>query len=108
MGGVAVQNRVVVEGEHLAVHLFPSGLVGLASEADLRRDTSAGRERSSSSIWHRIKRRFQPDRSGCSPPIREVFVPSGTHLILKAIPMSPAFSRSDRVPSAAAAGFARA
>lgn len=78
------QTRPVAEGEQLAVHRFLSGSVGLAAMADIRREEVSSRE-AVRSIWQKVKRYFARVPPDCHP-IPEVYVPSGTYLILRAIP----------------------
>ncbi len=80
-------NRFVVEGEHVVVHKFPNGCLGLASLADVQRSQMTWRSTPQGSIWQRLKRLFS-DVPQDSHPIGAVFLPSGAHVILKALPGS--------------------
>ena len=79
---MAVPNRLAVEGEDLVAHRFPTGSMGLASPADLRRlaDPKQAQPRG---WWSDLRNFF-------SPPVRQaapaVCIPPGARLWLGDIP----------------------
>jgi len=81
LGGLA--NRLAVDGEELIVHRFTTNSIGLASPADLQRETREERQQDQS-LWYRIKSIFAA-ASDCSS-VRAVCVPPGARLVLKNIP----------------------
>jgi hypothetical protein len=80
----AIPNRLVVEGEQLAVHKFPMGSLGLASAADVWHNELAGAQTPKPTLWQRLKTWFQEDLEDSN--VCAVCVPPGAHLILKDIP----------------------
>lgn len=87
MGEFAVLNRLVADGEQLVVQKFPSGSVGFAPAVEVLRNKLTRMAQPKGNFWQRLKRllRNGPDSS---PSLPEVFVPSGTYLILRGIPSS--------------------
>jgi hypothetical protein len=85
----AKRDRLVVEGEQLVLHSLPTGSLDLVSVADIRHDELPFKHYGKTTFWQRIARCFEfknvPDGSH---PLWAVWVPSGTYLILRAIPTS--------------------
>jgi hypothetical protein len=79
---MAIPNRLAVEQEDLVAHRFPTGSMGLAPPADLRRvmDPPAKETRG---IWFSVKSFFNPPRS---EPVPAVCIPPGARLWLQDIP----------------------
>jgi hypothetical protein len=79
---MAVPNRLAREGEDLVAHRFPTGSLGLASPADLRRvaDPPAPGRRT---FWCAVKEFFNPPKS---EPVPAVCIPPGARLELHDIP----------------------
>jgi len=79
---MAIPNRLAVEQENLVAHRFPTGSMGLASPADLRRisDPPAPQGRG---LWGAVKRFFNPPRN---EPVAAVCIPPGARLQLQDIP----------------------
>jgi hypothetical protein len=75
---MAVPNRLAVENEDLVAHRFPTGSMGLASPAELRRLTDAGPARPRG-LWNAVKSFFNPpvQRAVCA-----VCIPPGARLWL--------------------------
>ena len=85
----ATRNRLVAEGEHLVVHSVSTGSLDLVSVAAVRHNELALRRSHKSTFWQRIARCFEFEKvPDGSHPVSAVWVPSGTHLILKGIPTS--------------------
>ncbi len=80
---MAVPNRLAKEGEELVAHRFPTGSLGLASPADLKRvaDPPAPVRRS---IWCAVKEFFNPPKT---EPVPAVCIPPGARLELHDIPV---------------------
>ena len=79
---MAVPNRLAVEGEELVAHRFPTGSMGLASPADLRRmaDPHPVQRRG----WlETVKNFFNPPQN---EPVAAVCIPPGARLELSDIP----------------------
>jgi hypothetical protein len=79
---MCVPNRLAQEGEDLVAHRFPTGSLGLASPADLKRVATPppGRQ----SWWRAIQEFFNPPRI---PPVAAVCIPPGSRLELQDIPV---------------------
>lgn len=79
---MAIPNRLAVEHEDLVAHRFPTGSMGLASPADLRRiaDPPASQPRS---FWGAVRNFFNPPR--CEP-VAAVCIAPGCRLLLQDIP----------------------
>jgi hypothetical protein len=79
---MAVPNRLAREGEELVTHRFPTGSLGLASPADLKRaaDPPVPVRRS---LWCAVKEFFNPPRT---EPVPAVCIPPGARLQLHDIP----------------------
>jgi len=79
---MAVPNRLAQEGEELVAHRFPTGSLGLASPADLKRaaDPPAPARRS---FWCAVKDFFNPPKT---EPVAAVCIPPGARLQLHDIP----------------------
>ena len=79
---MAVPNRLAREGEDLVAHRFPTGSLGLASPADLRRvaNPPAPVKRS---LWCALKEFFNPPKA---EPVPAVCIPPGARLHLQDIP----------------------
>ena len=79
---MCVPNRLAQEGEDLVAHRFPTGSLGMASPADLKRAATAspvGR-----SWWGAIQDFFSPTHI---PPVPAVCIPPGSQLELQDIPV---------------------
>ncbi len=79
---MAVPNRLAQEGEELVAHRFPTGSLGLASPADLKRaaDPQLPVHRS---LWCSLKEFFNPPKTD---PVAAVCIPPGARLRLEDIP----------------------
>ncbi len=79
---MAVPNRLAHEGEELVAHRFPTGSLGLASPADLKRiaDPPAPARRS---LWCAVREFFNPPKT---EPVPAVCIPPGARLELHDIP----------------------
>ncbi len=80
---MAVPNRLAREGEDLISHRFPSGSLGLASPADLKRITEPPLP-AQKSFWRRMAEFFDPPRT---EPVPAVCIPPGARLQLQDIPV---------------------
>src|SRR5262249_47428593 len=76
-----VPNRLAEESEDLVAHRFPTGSLGLASPADLKRSISCKQQRSG--IWNAICEFFNPPKL---EPVPAVCIPPGARLLLQDIP----------------------
>jgi hypothetical protein len=78
---MAVPNRLAREGEELVAHRFPTGSLGLASPADLKRaiDPPAPARKS---FWRAVVEFFNPPKS---EPVPAVCIPPGARLELQDI-----------------------
>lgn len=79
---MAVPNRLAREGEELVAHRFPTGSLGLASPADLKRATDpvpVARR----SFWCAVKEFFNPPKAD---PVPAVCIPPGARMQLQDIP----------------------
>jgi hypothetical protein len=79
---MAVPNRLAREGEDLVAHRFPTGSLGLASPADLKRaaDPPAPTRKS---VWRTVVEFFNPPKT---EPVPAVCIPPGARLELQDIP----------------------
>jgi hypothetical protein len=80
---MAVPNRLAQEGEDLVAHRFPTGSLGLASPADLKRLTEPA-EPSRRSFWCAVRDFFNPPKAEAVPA---VCIPPGARLHLQDIPV---------------------
>jgi hypothetical protein len=80
---MAVPNRLAQEGEELVAHRFPTGSLGLASPADLKRATEPP-PATNQSLWRRVMEFFDPPRT---QPVAAVCIPPGARLELQDIPV---------------------
>ena len=78
---MAIPNRLAVEQEDLVAHRFPTGSMGLASPADLRRVAEPKEE--PKSFWTAVKNFFSPPRTA---PVPAVCIPPGARLMLSDVP----------------------
>ena len=79
---MAVPNRLAREGEDLVAHRFPSGSLGLASPADLKRAIDPPLP-NRKTVWRRVVEFFDPPRT---EPVPAVCIPPGARLQLQDIP----------------------
>ena len=79
---MAVPNRLAQEGEELVSHRFPTGSLGLACPADLRRVTEA-KPAARHGFWCVVKDFFNPPKT---EPVPAVCIPPGARLRLQDIP----------------------
>jgi len=77
-----VPNRLAEEGEHLAVHLFPTGSLGLAAASD-QQSLRTDQPQRGVSIWARIRDWFTLETQQNIPA---VCIPPGAKLVLDGIP----------------------
>jgi len=78
---MAVPNRLAQEGEELVTYRFPTGSLGLASPADVKR--AAYVPPASRSFWSNLKLFFSPPKHIPAPA---VCIPPGARLKLDGIP----------------------
>jgi len=78
---MAVPNRLAQEGEELVMHRFPTGSLGLASPADLKR--AASPPPADKSFWARLKDLFSPPESWS---VCAVCIPPGARLQIQGLP----------------------
>ena len=79
---MAVPNRLAQEGEDLVTHRFPTGSLGLASPADLKRAADPPVP-ARKSFWCAIKEFFNPPKT---EPVPAVCIPPGARLRLQDVP----------------------
>jgi len=79
---MAVPNRLAAEGEDLIAHRFPTGSMGLASPAELKRASDPIRSQPRG-IWTKVKDFFSPP---AWHPVAAVCIPPGARLWLGDIP----------------------
>ncbi len=79
---MAVPNRLAQEGEELVAHRFPTGSLGLASPADVKRTMAPPPARTG--IWCAIREFFSPPKM---EPVPAVCIPPGARLRLQDIPV---------------------
>jgi hypothetical protein len=77
-----VPNRLAQETEDLVAHRFPTGSLGLASPAELKRVMSGRLQRSG--LWNAICEFFNPPKL---EPVAAVCIPPGARLLLQDIPV---------------------
>src|SRR5579872_67393 len=80
----AIPNRLAKEQEDLVAHRFPTGSMGLASPADLRRNAELRQRKSDRSWWSAIKGFFTIPKT---EPVPAVCIPPGARLQLQDIPV---------------------
>jgi hypothetical protein len=80
---MAVPNRLAREGEELVAHRFPTGSLGLASPADLRRAADPPTP-SRKNFWRAALEFFNPPKT---EPVPAVCIPPGARLELQDIPL---------------------
>ncbi len=80
---MAVPNRLAQQGEDLVTHRFPTGSLGLASPADLKRVADPP-EPARRSVWCAVKEFFNPPKA---EPVPAVCIPPGARLELQDIPV---------------------
>jgi hypothetical protein len=80
---MAVPNRLAREGEELVAHRFPTGSLGLACPADLKRASEAPSP-ARKTFWRAIVDFFDPPRNA---PVCAVCIPPGARLRLQDIPV---------------------
>jgi hypothetical protein len=78
---MAVPNRLAREGEDLVAHRFPTGSLGLASPADLKRAIDPPMP-ARKSFWRAVVEFFNPPKS---EPVPAVCIPPGARLELQDI-----------------------
>ena len=79
---MTVPNRLAQEGEELVAHRFPTGSLGLACPADLKRAAAPAPTRQS--FWRAVKEFFNPPKV---VPVAAVCIPPGARLRLQDIPV---------------------
>ena len=80
---MAVPNRLAREGEELVAHRFPTGSLGLAAPADLKRAADPPVP-ARKSFWRAVSEFFNPPKS---EPVCAVCIPPGARLNLRDIPV---------------------
>ena len=78
---MAVPNRLAQEGEELVTHRFPTGSLGLASLADLKR--AATPPLAQKTYWAVLKEFLNPPKTD---PVCAVCIPPGARLELQGLP----------------------
>lgn len=78
---MAVPNRLAAEQENLVAYRFPTGSLGLASPADVKRASCPARVRHG--FWSAVKAFFIPP---VQRPVAAVCIPPGARLLLQDIP----------------------
>jgi hypothetical protein len=79
---MAVPNRLAQENEDLVAHRFPTGSLGLACPADLKR-AAAPAPAVRKTFWTMMKEFFNPPKA---EPVPAVCIPPGARLRLQDIP----------------------
>ena len=79
---MAVPNRLAQEGEELVMHRFPTGSLGLASPADLKR--AACPPKAPRRFWNVLISFFNPPQID---PVCAVCIPPGARLNLHCLPV---------------------
>ena len=81
----AIPNRLAREQEDLVAHRFPTGSMGLASPADLRRSVQLRRDKpGQNGLWAAIRSFFTMPKV---EPVPAVCIPPGARLHLQDIPV---------------------
>jgi hypothetical protein len=80
---MAVPNRLAREGEELVAHRFPTGSLGLACPADLKRAVEPPAP-SPKTLWRAVMEFFNPPKT---EPVPAVCIPPGARLELQDIPV---------------------
>lgn len=80
---MAVPNRLAREGEELVAHRFPTGSLGLACPADLRRAANPAPP-ARRGWWRAMTEFFNPTKT---EPVPAVCIPPGARLVLHDIPV---------------------
>ncbi len=78
---MAIPNRLARDGEELVAHRFPTGSMGLAAPADLRRVADPA-PAGSPGFWSAVKNFFSPPKVD---PVPAVCIPPGARLMLQDI-----------------------
>ena len=79
---MAVPNRLAAEREELVAYRFPTGSLGLASPADVKRACCTAKARPRG-LWQAVKSFFIPP---VHRPVAAVCIPPGARLLLRDIP----------------------
>jgi hypothetical protein len=79
---MSVPNRLAQEGEELVMHRFPTGSLGLASAADLKRATC--QPKAPGTFWKVLVSFFNPPQVD---PVCAVCIPPGARLNLHDLPV---------------------
>jgi hypothetical protein len=79
---MAVPNRLAQEGEELVMHRFPTGSLGLASSADLKRKVAP--QTGHRTLWNSLVSFFNPPHID---PVCAVCIPPGARLTLHDFPV---------------------
>ena len=79
---MAVPNRLAQENEELVMHRFPTGSLGMASPADLKR-AAAPSCPARKTFWNAVKEFFNPPKT---EPVPAVCITPGARLHLQDIP----------------------
>jgi hypothetical protein len=79
---MAVPNRLAREGEELVAYRFPTGSLGLASPANVKRVAEPAKPEAKS-FWTHVREFFNPPRT---EPVCAVCIPPGARLRLQDIP----------------------
>jgi len=80
---MAVPNRLAQENEELVAHRFPTGSLGLASPADVKRAADPPLP-AHKNFWRAVVEFFNPPRT---EPVPAVCIPPGARLQLQDIPV---------------------
>jgi hypothetical protein len=79
---MAVPNRLAQENEELVMHRFPTGSLGMASPADLKRFAAPACP-ARKTFWNAVREFFNPPKAD---PVPAVCIPPGARLHLQDIP----------------------
>jgi hypothetical protein len=80
---MGVPNRLATEGEELVTYTFSTGSIGLATEADIRRQSEVV-ARVPRGFWPALRRLINPPQT--SNQVAAVCIPPGARLTLHGIP----------------------